>query len=437
MADAYALLWLPFVVSVVLVAIHAYLGLHVLTRNIVFVDLALAQIAALGATVAFMLGHPVSSPGSYGYSLLFTLGAAVLLASTRSWSARVPQEALIGVVYVVAAAAAFLLVDTAPQGTEHIKQLLTGNILTTGVMELAVVIPVYALIGAALWAARTRLARAQSGWAGWAWDFFFYACFGIVVTSSVALAGVLLVFSFLIIPAAVGMLYADGARRLWIGWAVGVTASLAGLIVSYAWDLPTGSTMVCTFGAALAIAGLLRPLRDSEKRTLAGRALRSAVAVVVAGSGAWLAIAPRADQPVVDILEYAVPGVRGLYLTHGEVQIHQDADQYAERYRLEAEKLNDREARSRWQGEVLSDYEVRRISSFLQSYNEMRKGEEFVKREVRSRARERMRWWLGGLLILIACVIFPWIGRTNPPPSQPYPLRKKACSAPPPLQGQG
>src|SRR4051812_16792478 len=177
MSDTYALLWLPFVVSVVLVAIHTYLGLHVLARNIVFVDLALAQIAALGATVAFMLGHPVSSPASYGYSLLFTFGAAVLLASTRAWSGRVPQEALIGVVYVVAAAAAFLLVDKAPQGTEHIKQVLTGNILTTSLTELAWVTPVYAVVGAALWVVRKRLAAAGSGWSGWAWDLFFYACF--------------------------------------------------------------------------------------------------------------------------------------------------------------------------------------------------------------------------------------------------------------------
>src|SRR4051812_47722004 len=171
MSDTYALLWLPFVVSVVLVAIHTYLGLHVLARNIVFVDLALAQIAALGATVAFMLGHPVSSPASYGYSLLFTLAAAVLLASTRSWSSRVPQEALIGVIYVVAAAAAFLLVEKAPQGTEHIKQVLTGNILTTGASELALVTPVYAVIGGLLWAARKRLASSAGGAVGWWWDF--------------------------------------------------------------------------------------------------------------------------------------------------------------------------------------------------------------------------------------------------------------------------
>src|SRR2546423_6206808 len=151
MADAYTLLWLPFAVSIVLVAIHTYLGLQVLARNIVFVDLALAQIAALGATVAFMLGHSVGSTGSYAYSLLFTLVAAVLLAATRSWSTRVPQEALIGVIYVVAAAAGFLLVEKAPQGTEHIKQVLIGNILITGGRELAAVVPLYAVIGALLW----------------------------------------------------------------------------------------------------------------------------------------------------------------------------------------------------------------------------------------------------------------------------------------------
>jgi zinc/manganese transport system permease protein len=407
MTGALSLLWVPFLASIVLVGIHTYLGVHVLTRNIVFVDLALAQIAALGATVAFMLGHPVSSAASYGYSLLFTFGAAVLLASTRTWSARVPQEALIGVVYVVAAAAAFLLVEKAPQGTEHIKQVLTGNILTTGLTELAWVTPVYALVGLALWSARKRLAAAQSGWRGWAWDVFFYACFGVVVTSSVALAGVLLVFSFLIIPAAIGMLYADGVRRLVIGWSVGVAASFAGLAASYAWDLPTGSTMVCAFGAALALAGLVRSLRDARRRENAVKAFRAALALLVIGSALWLVLAPRADQPLLDIAETAVPGFRGLYMSASEREVYRDADRYAERYRREAEELNEREAASRWQGDALSDFEVRRISSFLQSYNEMRKGEEFVKREVRSRARERTRWTIGALLLVAGVAVFP------------------------------
>jgi len=128
--DAVTLLALPFAASLLLVAIHTYLGIQVLARGVIFVDLALAQVAALGATVAFMLGHAVASAATFGYSLAFTFAAALVLASTRAWSARIPQEALIGVLYVVAAAAAFLLVDKAPQGTEHIRQILTGNILT-------------------------------------------------------------------------------------------------------------------------------------------------------------------------------------------------------------------------------------------------------------------------------------------------------------------
>jgi zinc/manganese transport system permease protein len=411
MADAFSLLWLPFLISLVLVGIHAYLGLQVLARNIIFVDLALAQIAALGATVAFMLGHPVSSQGSYAYSLLFTLAAAMLLAATRNWSGRIPQEALIGVIYVVAAAAAFLLVEKAPQGTEHIKQILTGNILTTGADELLVVVPLYVVIGAALWRARARLTDPGEGWRGWLWDFFFYASFGVVVTSSVALAGVLLVFSFLIIPAAIGVLYADGiARQLAIGWVVGTAMSLAGLLASYAWDLPTGSTMVCVFGAALALGGLLRPvLRDSGERLgQVTRAVRAGVAALLVLSGAWLAISPKADQPLLDSVEHAVPGLRGLYMSDSEMEVFRDADRSAERYRREAEYLNDKEAKSRWQGEALADTDVRRISSFLQSYNEMRKGEEFVKREVRSRAREGSRWWLGAVLAAIGLALLPW-----------------------------
>lgn len=411
MSDALALLWLPFLVSLILVGIHAYLGLQVLARKIIFVDLALAQIAALGATVAFMLGHPVSSAGSYAYSLIFTLAAAILLAATRTWSGRIPQEALIGVIYVVAAAAAFLLVEKAPQGTEHIKQVLTGNILTTGADDLLAVVPLYIVIGLLLWAARARLTDPGEGWRGWLWDFFFYACFGVVVTSSVALVGVLLVFSFLIIPAAIGVLYADGVgRQLAIGWVVGVAASLAGLVVSYAWDFPTGSAMVCVFGATLALAGFAWPIVRGGRQKLgqAVRAVRAGVAALFVLSGAWLMIAPRADQPLLDSVEYAVPGVGVSYMNESELEVYRDADHYAKRYQRDAERLNEKEVRSRWQGEALDDQQVRRISSFLQSYNEMRKGEEFVKREMRARARERIRWLAGPVLILVGLLLLPW-----------------------------
>ena len=241
-----------------------------LARRVIFVDLALAQVAALGATVGFMLGHPAQGLAAYGYSLAFTIGAAALLAGTRAWAGRVPQEALIGVVYVVAAAASILLIDRAPQGAEHLKQILTGNILTSGTDELAVIVPLYAAVGAVHWLLRRRLDGAGS----FAWEFVFYATFGVVVTSSVAIAGVLLVFSFLIIPAAIGVIYASSpARQLAIGWTTGTLASAAGLGLSFAFDLPTGATMVCTFGAALAVAGIALPASARRARTRPGDAI--------------------------------------------------------------------------------------------------------------------------------------------------------------------
>src|SRR5438094_5749170 len=240
MTEALEFLWPSFLVAVCLVGIHVYFGIQVLARNVIFVDLALAQIAALGATVAFMLGHSAQSLATYGYSLAFTFVAALLLAFTRVWAKRVSQEALIGVIYVVAAAASILLIDRAPQGAEHLKQILTGNILTTGVDELKYIAPLYLAIAAGHWMLRRWLTQATSLVS----EFVFYATFGIVVTSSVALAGVLLVFSFLIIPAAIGVLYANKPeRQLAIGWIVGTLTSAAGLAASFMLDLPTGAAM--------------------------------------------------------------------------------------------------------------------------------------------------------------------------------------------------
>jgi zinc/manganese transport system permease protein len=407
MTDSLAFLWPSFLVAFCLVGIHAYFGIQVLARNVIFVDLALAQIAALGATVAFMLGHPAQGMATYAYSLAFTLLAAVVLACTRSWSGRIPQEALIGVIYVAAAAAAILLIDRAPQGSEHLKQILTGNILTSGVDELTVIAPLYAAIGLMHWLLRERLAQAGS----FAWEFVFYATFGIVVTSSVALAGVLLVFSFLIIPAAIGVLYARMfARQLTIGWIAGTATSAAGLGVSFAFDLPTGATMVCAFGVALALAGLLYPFlfgdaRMASRRAVAG--LRWCAALMLAGSALLLMLAPRADQPLLDVAEEGFPVLRTLYFSSAEAATYRDAREYAERYRLEAERLNEIETRSRSQGQALDDDMVRRYSSFLKSYGEMRRGEQFVMHEVRARARERIRWIAGVPLLALALFIAP------------------------------
>jgi len=409
MSDALALLWPPFLVAVTLTGIHTYFGIQVLKRNVIFVDLALAQIAGLGATVAFMLGYPAQGTATYLYSLAFTLFAALLLAFTRTWSQRISQEALIGVIYVVAAAAAILMIDRAPQGAEHLKQILTGNILTTGTGDLAPIVPLYLALGLLHWIAWSRLAPAQGK--SWLWEFVFYASFGVVVTSSVALAGVLLVFSFLIMPAAVGVLFADRfARQLAIGWTVGTVASAAGLAASYVGDLPTGAAMVCTFGAALALAGAAYPFRRGNAMLAARRAataLRWCLAALLAASAVLLMAAPRADHPLLDSVELAFPSVRLSYLTRNEAEIYRDAQSHAERYRREAEALNAREISSRAEGQALDDFTVRRISSFIKSYGEMRRGEEFVTREMRSRGRERIRWWLGGALLLLALAVMP------------------------------
>ncbi len=407
MIEAIGFLWPSFLVAVCLVGIHAYFGIQVLARNVIFVDLALAQIAALGATVAFMLGHPAQSPATYGYSLTFTMLAAILLAFTRAWATRVPQEALIGVIYVVAAAASILLIDRAPQGAEHLKQILTGNILTSGLGEIAVIVPLYLVVALVHFLLRGRLAKSGSLF----WEFVFYATFGMVVTSSVALAGVLLVFSFLIIPASIGVMYASTLpRQLAIGWVAGILTSAAGFAASFAFDLPTGAAIVCAFGAALALAGLVYPFVRGDRLATLGiaiRAVRWLVAVVIAGSAVQLTVAPRADQPLLDMLEQIAPSLRNLYFTNSEAAAYQDASETAERHRLSAEQLIAQEKRSRTQGEALDETTVQRISSFLKSYAEMRRGEQFVMGEIRARARERIRWGVSLAWLAIALLLAP------------------------------
>ncbi len=167
---------------------------------------------------------------------------------------------------------------------------------------------------------------------------------------------------------------------------------------------------MCVFGIALALAGLLRPILYGGRHRVrsAARAARVVVAALFIVSGMWLMIAPRADQPLLDSVEYMAPELRRFYLNELELEVYGDAERHAERYRRQAERLNEKEVKSRWQGEGITDTDVRRIASFLQSYNEMRKGEEFVKREVRSRARERTRWVMGGILIVFGLLMAPW-----------------------------
>ncbi|MCM8794517.1 MAG: metal ABC transporter permease [Candidatus Omnitrophica bacterium] len=252
----------PFAACLVLTGIHAYLGIHVVERGVIFVDLALAQIAALGATVGFLTGYGLHSSTGYFFSLGFAFAGAVIFSFTRFKDQRVPHEAFIGVVYAMAAAASILVLSRAPEGGEELKSLLVGHILFVEWEEVLKMAVIYSVIGFLHWAARRPLlfisqrpqeAIAEGLPVRW-WDLFFYTTFAFVVTSSVEIAGVLLVFSFLIVPAICGVLLAHTiGRRLWIGWGIGVFASMLGISTSYVWDLPTGAAVVCTFGIVLLV----------------------------------------------------------------------------------------------------------------------------------------------------------------------------------------
>jgi zinc/manganese transport system permease protein len=261
-----------FVASLILTGIHAYLGVHVVERGVIFVDLSLAQIAALGTTVAYLAGYDLHSDTAYLFSLGFTfLGAAIFAMSRVHRKTRIPQEAIIGIVYAVSAAVAILVMSKATQETEHLKEMLVGNILSVSWPELGKTAVLYALVGFFHYLFRRRFllismneAEAErQGVNVKLWDFLFYMSFGFVVTSSVAIAGVLLVFCFLIVPSVSAMLFAERlGPRLAIGWTMGVIVSAAGVLLSFNLDLPTGATIVATFGAALLIlAGYRRAFR--------------------------------------------------------------------------------------------------------------------------------------------------------------------------------
>lgn len=260
----------PLVACLVIVAIHSYLGLHVIAREVIFVDLSLAQMAALGSAVAILAGSQPDSTVAFLYALGFTTIGAVLFAMTRTEEkGRVPQEAIIGIVYVVASAAAILVADRTPRGGEAIKDILVGSLLWVTWPAIARLAAVYVVIGLFHWMLRRRFLTISfhpetalaNGWRIRWWDFLFYLSFGIVITFSVPIAGVLLVFSFLVVPAAIAFQFTRRQGPLAvISWLAGTAASAAGLLFSFRYDLPTGPIVVCMFGLLLLVAYALRRL---------------------------------------------------------------------------------------------------------------------------------------------------------------------------------
>src|SRR3954465_14399773 len=279
----------PFLASLILTGIHAYLGVHVVQRGVIFVDLSLAQIAAFGGTIALLMpisGGDAHSPAVYWVSLAFPFVGAFVFATIRSRHAKIPQEAIIGICYAVASAASILAMSKATSESEHLKDMLVGNILAVSWPEVGKTALLYGAIGAFHFIFRKKFlaismdhTKAEhSGLNVRLWDFLFYASFGFVVTSSVSIAGVLLVFCYLIVPSVAAMLYADTiGRGLPIGWSMGTIVSALGVYLSLRLDLPTGATIVCTFGLGLIIMAALRPLiqrsasRDIHQMDFANR----------------------------------------------------------------------------------------------------------------------------------------------------------------------
>jgi len=263
--DAWTFLAAPFAASLILAGIHTYLGVHVVERGVIFVDLSLAQFAALGAAVAILLGTDAHSASTYWVSVTFTLVGAALFSTIRGRSARIPQEAIIGICYAVASAATILAMSQARGEIEHLQAMLVGNLLFVTWEQVGKTALLYSAIGLFHYVFRSSFLAISTnhdlervnGMSVKVWDLLFYASFGFVVTSSVSIAGVLLVF--LPHPSAGRRLFANTiGRRLMIGWAMGAIVSAAGVFLSLHLDLPTGPTIVCTFGIVLAIMALVK-----------------------------------------------------------------------------------------------------------------------------------------------------------------------------------
>ncbi len=263
----------PFVACLLFPPLLVYLGLHVVRREVIFVDLALAQVATLGTCVALLMGYHFDDRITFWISLAVTfLGAAFFSWTRNTNKAAVPQEAVIGITFVVAAAAVILLLSRVAGGKEELEHLLTGDILNVTKGDIGQRVLVFAALGAFYGGFHKRFVLISSdperafaeGVRVRLWDFLFYAAFALVVVSFVRLGGVLLTFSYLIVPAVCGtMLATNWMKRLAIGWGVAAAASLLGLWASYKMDLPTGAAIVVASGFLLAIVGIVTMARDA------------------------------------------------------------------------------------------------------------------------------------------------------------------------------
>lgn len=259
------MMW-PIAACLLLPGLLVYLGLHVVRRGIIFIDIAMAQMASLGVCFAVMKHLDPGGPVTFWISLGFTIFAAGLFAITGKRTGEVPQEAIIGIAYVVAAAGSVILLSFSAEGDEQIKNMLVGNILLVTKEEILRTLGLFFGVGIFHWLARRKFMQlsfdpaeaAAGGMSVKGWDFLFYASFGLVVTSFVQIVGVLLVFTYLIVPAVCAILVAKGFRlRLVVGVLISLVGGVTGLMISFYKDLPSGAAIVCVFGVLLVLAGFV------------------------------------------------------------------------------------------------------------------------------------------------------------------------------------
>jgi len=275
MAEFFTFMSAPAAGCIILSIIFTYFGCHVLKREIVFVDLSMAQLAALGATVAFIMEIELDTPESLAISILFVLVGGAFFTWTRSLTHRVPQEAVIGIVYIVAASAALLLSSFSVHGDEHLKTMLNGSILWTAwkdvIRQLAVSVIVAVLLGIyhkkiEEQSLSYRSLRTTGISSFWKWDFLFYVLLGMVIVFFIKTAGIFTIFTFLIIPATCAALFVDQLFKQFVaGSILAIAVSLIGLTLSFYLDLPTGAALVCSFGVTFFIALILSKFRFSGR----------------------------------------------------------------------------------------------------------------------------------------------------------------------------
>jgi zinc/manganese transport system permease protein len=321
----------PFLACLVMLSILCYIGIHVLRREIIFIDIALAQIAAVGAIAAHVVFH---FHGHSVYSQALALGctflAAVFFAVVRRRVNQIPLEAVIGVTYAVSAAAALFLVGVAPGGHVHIQEMLAGSILWATWNDVTWSAGVFAMVGVCFYLFRGPFRIISEdyenavalGYNTLAWDFLFYALVGIVITVAVRVAGVVVVFTFLIIPATLSVAFASGwTGRLVSAWIAGAVSTALGLLFAARYDFSVGPAIALFLGVALVVIGVLRGLRLARTATAAVWLVSAAVL------GAWFAAGSAGLEPARVVDPGGVPSTGEITHSHDyNVEIHTETD---------------------------------------------------------------------------------------------------------------